>query len=96
MFPEELVVRGFETIQVILRKIQKSYPVGRKATPRMIREMQANRRRRNQGRILATIDCKADEAALIALAKEGNWPIKLFTAQDLERVSVRIFFRLYV
>ncbi len=37
---------------------------------------------------IASIDLKGDEIALISLAKAKGWPIRLFTAQELSKVSV--------
>ena len=37
---------------------------------------------------VATIDLKADEAGLIALAKERNWPLRCFSAKMLKQIAV--------
>jgi len=39
-------------------------------------------------RALATIDRKGDEPALLALAAERGWPLRLFTASELSQVPV--------
>ncbi len=37
---------------------------------------------------LASIDLKGDEPALLALARDNDWPLRLFSAAELARVEV--------
>ncbi len=37
---------------------------------------------------IATLDLKADEAGLLAYVKEKNWPLRCFSAQELDSIAV--------
>lgn len=39
--------------------------------------------------LLATIDKKRDEPAILALAEQHGWPLRLFSATELSAVAVR-------
>ena len=43
---------------------------------------------RAQVRVLATIEAKRDELALVALAEQGGWPLQFFSAAELALVPV--------
>lgn len=43
---------------------------------------------RDQVRVLATIEAKRDELALIELAAQGGWPLRFFSVAELAAVPV--------
>lgn len=43
---------------------------------------------REQVRVLATIEAKRDELALIGLAAQGGWPLRFFSVAELAAVPV--------